>query len=72
METLAEEEQSEVLMANVSPDNLIVVKHTEELRVIDVQIQSVKVIATVDDGLQIKAFDRMYGNELACRSGWTI
>ena len=46
METLAEEEQSEVLMASVSPDNLIVAKHTEELRVIDVQIQSVKVIAT--------------------------
>ena len=53
METLAEEEQSEVLMANVSPDNLIIAKHTEELRVIDVQIQSVKVIVTVDDGSQI-------------------
>jgi gag-polyprotein putative aspartyl protease len=43
----------DVLVANVSADNLIVAKHTEELRVIDILIQGVKVIATVDDGSQI-------------------
>ena len=53
VETLAEEEPSEVLMANVTLENLIVAKHTEELRVIEVSIQGTKVVATVDNGFQI-------------------
>ena len=46
-------EKDSVLVANVSADNLVVAKHTEELRVIDMTIQGVEVTATVDDGSQI-------------------
>ena len=53
VETLAEEEPSEVFMANVMLENLIVAKHTEELRVIEVLIQGTKVVVMVDNGSQI-------------------
>ena len=42
-----------VTVANVLTEKTIVAKHVEELRVIDVLINGVKVIATVDDGSQI-------------------
>ena len=48
-----EVEKDSVLVANVTMDNLVVAKHSEELRVIDNMIQGVKVTATVDDGSQI-------------------
>jgi hypothetical protein len=48
-----EEETAEVLVANVTSENLVVAKTTEELRVIDAYIQGIKVVATVDDGSQI-------------------
>ena len=52
-----DEEELEVMVANLSSkmpsDRLIVAKHTEELRVIDITIQGVGIIATVDDGSQI-------------------
>jgi hypothetical protein len=52
---LSANDESDVLVANVSAsaDNLIVAKHTEELGVINIQIQGIKVVATVDDGSQI-------------------
>ena len=53
METLEEGELPNVLVANVGTDKLIVAKHTEELRVIDIEIHGVKLVATVDDGSQI-------------------
>lgn len=46
-------EEGSILVANVGAENLIVAKHTEELRVIDILIQGVKVVAMVDDGSQI-------------------
>ena len=55
IETVEEEEIPSTLMANVPADKIIVAKHTEELRVIDIEIQGVKVVATVDDGSQIIA-----------------
>ena len=42
-----------VTVANVVTEKTIVAKHVEELRVIDVLINGIKVIATVDDGSQI-------------------
>ena len=53
VETLEEGELPNVLVANVGTDKLIVAKHTEELRVIDIEIHGVKLVATVDDGSQI-------------------
>ena len=58
LETIDDDEEPGVLVANVlatkaPAEKLIVAKHTEELRVIDVNIQGVKVIATIDDGSQI-------------------
>jgi hypothetical protein len=55
IEAVNDEEVPEprVLIANVSADKLIVAKHTEELRVIDIEVHGIKVIATVDDGSQI-------------------
>ena len=53
VETAEEEEDTTVMMANLTSDRLIVAKHTEELRVIDVEIHGLKLIATVDDGSQI-------------------
>jgi hypothetical protein len=50
---LAVNEVEEVTVANLAADKLIVAKHMEELRVIDVKIHGIKVIATVDDGSQI-------------------
>jgi hypothetical protein len=50
---MAVNEVEEVTIANIAADKLIVAKHTEELRVIDVEIHGIKVIATVDDGSQI-------------------
>jgi gag-polyprotein putative aspartyl protease len=48
-----ETSEPQVLLTNTGADNLIVAKHTEELRVIDIMIQGIKVVATVDDGSQI-------------------
>ena len=42
-----------VTVANISAENLVVAKHSEELRVVDILIQGLKVVATVDDGSQI-------------------
>lgn len=53
VEMTEEEETAEVLVANVTSENLVVAKTTEELRVIDAYIQGIKVVATVDDGSQI-------------------
>jgi hypothetical protein len=52
-DSMAVNEVEEVTVANLAADKLIVAKHTEELRVIDVEIHGIKVIATVDDGSQI-------------------
>lgn len=51
METTDTENHNQVFLN--STENLIVANHVEELRVIDVLIQGVEVIATVDDGSQI-------------------
>ena len=40
-------------LSRVAEENLVVANHVEELRVINVMIHGVKVIATVDDGSQI-------------------
>ena len=53
IENAQDDEESQVLVANISADRLVVAKHTEELRVIDIVIQGVEIIATVDDGSQI-------------------
>jgi hypothetical protein len=53
METVDENEAPQILINNVSEDSLIVAKHTEELRVIDILIHGIKVTATLDDGSQI-------------------
>jgi urease gamma subunit len=54
LETAQEETPDVITVANLmSTDNIMVAKHVEELRVIEVYIQEVKVIATVDDGSQI-------------------
>ena len=55
IETIEEKDVPSTLMANIPAEKLIVAKHTKELRVIDIEIQGVKVIATVDDGSQIVA-----------------
>ena len=52
-ELLEDDEDSRVLVANVNDENLVVANHTEELRVIDIEIHGVKVVATIDDGSQI-------------------
>jgi hypothetical protein len=51
IETTEAEDPTQVYLS--STDNLIVANHVEELRVIDVLIQGVEVVATVDDGSQI-------------------
>lgn len=56
METSEDEPEvlpAPVMVTNVTTENLIVAKQTEELRVIDTLIQGIKVVATVDDGSQI-------------------
>ena len=53
MEVAEEVDTPKVFMNHVSDDSLIVARHTEELRVIDVLIHGVKVVATLDDGSQI-------------------
>lgn len=53
VEEVSDADGPEVTVANVSADNLVVAKHTEELRVIDMSIQGIDIIATVDDGSQI-------------------
>ena len=55
VETEEQSTPSNVFNANVAEDQdrLIVAKHAEGLRVIDILIQGVKVIATVDDGSEI-------------------
>jgi hypothetical protein len=53
VEEASEIEEPQVLLANISGDNLIVAKHTEELRVIDIEIHGINIVATVDDGSQI-------------------
>src|SRR5712664_1694824 len=53
IEEVQESEEHQVLLANVTPENLVVAKHTEELRVIDIEIHGIEVVATVDDGSQI-------------------
>lgn len=53
VEETSQDEPAEVLVANVSADNVVVAKHTEELRVFDIMISGLKVVATVDDGSQI-------------------
>ena len=50
---IPEEDPNQVLLTEISPENLIVANHVEELRVIDVLIQGIEVVATVDDGSQI-------------------
>ena len=53
LETVEAEEPNQILLSKISMDNLIVANHVEELRVIDVLIHGVEVVATVDDGSQI-------------------
>ena len=53
MEIVDENDTPKVFMNHISDDSLIVAKHTEELRVINVLIHGVEVIATLDDGSQI-------------------
>ena len=53
MEIVDENDTPKVFMNHVLDDSLIVAKHTEELRVINVLIHGVEVIATLDDGSQI-------------------
>ena len=67
IETIEEKDVPSTLMANIPAEKLIVAKHTKELRVIDIEIQGVKVIATVDDGSQIVAIRLDNGKRLACQ-----
>lgn len=53
VEETSQDEPTEVLVANVSADNVVVAKHTEELRVFDIMISGLKVVETVNDGSQI-------------------
>ena len=53
MEVAEEVDTPKVFMNHVSDDSLIVARHTEELRVINVLIHGVKVVATLDNSSQI-------------------
>ena len=53
LETVEDEEGIPVTVANITSEGLIVAKHTEELRVIDVSVCGVQMVATIDDGSQI-------------------
>ena len=53
IESMDNEEIATVTLVNLTTEKLKVAKHTEELRVIDVEIHGIKVIAMVDNSSQI-------------------
>ena len=52
-EASQEDDNPEVLIANLNEEKLIVANQTEELRVIDIETHGVKMVATIDNGSQI-------------------